>query len=56
MNFNAVIERDIATGTLVGSVPGIPGAHAQGETFEEVRLNLAEVIELLREQGALVHE
>lgn len=56
MNLNAVIERDIATGLLVGSVPGIPGAHTQGETFEEVRINLAEVIELLREQGALVPE
>jgi predicted RNase H-like HicB family nuclease len=48
MNLNAVIERDLATGLLVGSVPGIPGAHTQGETIEEVRANLAEVIELLQ--------
>jgi hypothetical protein len=47
-NFNAIIERDLVTGLLVGSVPGIPGAHTQGETIEEVRANLAEVIELLR--------
>jgi predicted RNase H-like HicB family nuclease len=56
MNLNAVIERDLATGLLVGSVPGIPGAHTQGETIEEVRANLAEVIELLREEGALKPE
>ena len=48
MNLNAVIERDLATGILVGSVPGIPGAHTQGETIEEVRANLAEVIALLQ--------
>ncbi|MCK6433155.1 MAG: type II toxin-antitoxin system HicB family antitoxin [Aquabacterium sp.] len=56
MNLNAVIERDLATGLLVGSVPGIPGAHTQGETIEEVRANLAEVIELLRDEGALQPE
>lgn len=56
MIFNAVIERDLETGLLVGSVPGIPGAHTQGETIEEVRVNLAEVIELLQSQDALVPE
>ncbi|WP_142085546.1 type II toxin-antitoxin system HicB family antitoxin [Acidovorax temperans] len=56
MNFNAVIERDLETGLLVGRVPGIPGAHTQGETIEEVRANLAEVIELLQSQGALEPE
>jgi predicted RNase H-like HicB family nuclease len=56
MFFNAVIERDLATGLLVGSVPGIPGAHTQGETIEEVRQNLAEVIDLLRTEGALQQE
>lgn len=56
MNFNAVIERDLETGLLVGSVPGLPGAHTQGETIEEVRANLAEVIELLQSQGALQSE
>ena len=56
MNLNAVIERDLATGLLVGSVPGIPGAHTQGETIEEVRANLAEVIELLQAENALEPE
>ena len=53
MILNAVIERDIETGLLVGSVPGLPGAHTQGTTVKEVRQNLAEVIELLRNEGAL---
>lgn len=56
MNFNAIIERDLVTGLLVGSVPGIPGAHTQGETIEEVRANLAEVIELLQSEDALTPE
>ena len=56
MNLNAVIERDLATGLLVGSVPGIPGAHTQGETIEEVRTNLAEVIKLLQSEDALEPE
>ncbi len=56
MNLNAVIERDLGTGLLVGSVLGIPGAHTQGETVEEIKANLAELIELLREEGAFVPE
>jgi predicted RNase H-like HicB family nuclease len=56
MILNAVIERDLQTGLLVGSVPGVPGAHTQGVTVEEVRQNLAEVIALLREEGALQPE
>lgn len=53
---NALIERDLATGMLVGSIPGIPGAHTQGETLEEVQANLLEVLALLREQHADVAE
>lgn len=56
MFLNAVIERDLQTGLLVGSVPGIPGAHTQGESVEEVRANLVEVIELLQAQNALTPE
>jgi predicted RNase H-like HicB family nuclease len=56
MILSAVIERDLQTGLLVGSVPGVPGAHTQGETVEEVRQNLVEVIALLREEGALQPE
>lgn len=47
------IEHDPETGLLVASVPGVPGAHTQGTTVEEVRSNLAEVVELLREEDVL---
>jgi predicted RNase H-like HicB family nuclease len=47
----AVIERCPDTNLLVGYVPGFPGAHSQGETFEELNRNLAEVIAMLLEDG-----
>jgi len=50
-NFQAVIERDYATGLLVGYVPGFPGAHSQGETLDELQGNLREVIAMLLEDG-----
>jgi predicted RNase H-like HicB family nuclease len=49
--FSAVIERCPDTGLYVGYVPGFPGAHSQGETLDELYLNLKEVIEMLREEG-----
>lgn len=55
-NLTAIIERDLETGLLVGSVPGIPGAHTQGRSVDEVRANLLEVLELLRDEGALTAE
>ena len=54
--YTAVIERDLDTGLFVGFVPGFPGAHSQGETMEELRANLREVIEMLLEDGEPVHE
>ena len=51
MNFQAVIERDCATGFLVGYVPGFPGAHSQGESLDELNDNLREVIAMLLEDG-----
>lgn len=50
-NFTAVIERDTETGLYVGWVPRFPGAHSQGETLDELRLNLQEVVEMLLEEG-----
>ena len=50
-NFTAVIERDADTGLYVGWVPGFPGAHSQGETLDELRSNIQEVIEMLLEEG-----
>ncbi|MBD3297935.1 MAG: type II toxin-antitoxin system HicB family antitoxin, partial [candidate division Zixibacteria bacterium] len=38
--FNMLVERDPDTGYFVGSVPGWPGAHSQGETLEELEQNL----------------
>lgn len=50
-NFTAAVERDADTGLYVGWVPGFPGAHSQGATLDELRVNLHEVIEMLLEEG-----
>lgn len=50
-HFTAVIERDADTGLYVGWVPGFAGAHSQGETLDELRANLQEVVEMLLEEG-----
>jgi predicted RNase H-like HicB family nuclease len=50
-NYVAVVERDPATGLLVGYVPGFPGAHTQAETLDELQVNLREVVEMLLEDG-----
>ena len=42
----AYVERDTETGLYVGIVPGIPGAHTQGATLDELQANLKEVLEL----------
>ena len=49
--FNMIVERDPKTGAYVGSVPGWPGAHSQGDTLDELQENLREVIEMLLEEG-----
>ena len=49
--FNIVVERDPDTGLYVGYVPGWPGAHSQGESLDELRRNLQEVVEMLLEDG-----
>ena len=46
----AFIEKDPETGLFVGIVPGIPGAHTQGETLDELYRNLKEVVELCLEE------
>ena len=35
----------------MGWVPGFPGAHSQGESLDELRSNLREVIGMLLEEG-----
>ena len=49
--YSAVIERCTQTGLFVGFVPGFSGAHAQGETLDELNRNLQEVIAMLLEDG-----
>ncbi len=49
--YTVVVEQDSATGLFVGSVPGWPGAHSQGETRDELALNMREVIDMLLEDG-----
>ncbi|HLX46442.1 MAG TPA: type II toxin-antitoxin system HicB family antitoxin [Bryobacteraceae bacterium] len=54
-NITAYVEFDPATQLFVGVVPGLPGAHTQGATIEELRSNLKEVLELCLEdyEGSL---
>ncbi|MEI8228989.1 MAG: type II toxin-antitoxin system HicB family antitoxin [Planctomycetota bacterium] len=49
--FTAVIERCPDTALYVGYVPGLPGAHSQGETIDQLNANLAEVIAMILEEG-----
>ncbi len=49
--FTAIIERCPDTELYVGYVPGFPGAHSQGESLDELNVNLREVIEMLLEDG-----
>ena len=46
----AYIEKDIDSGVYVAIVPGIPGAHTQAETLDELQIKLKEVIELCLEE------
>lgn len=50
-NYSAIIEKCKETGMYVGYIPGFVGAHSQGDTLEELRLNLIEVVEMLLEDG-----
>ena len=46
----AYIEKDIESGLYVAIVPGIPGAHTQAKTLDELQNNLKEVLELCLEE------
>jgi predicted RNase H-like HicB family nuclease len=50
-SFTAIVERCSDTGLYVGYVPGFAGAHSQGASLDELKLNLEEVISLLLEDG-----
>ncbi len=51
--FTSVIEKDLDTSLYVGYVLGFAGAHSQGETLDELRENLQEVIEMLLEDEVI---
>lgn len=46
----AYIEKDVESDLYVAVVPGVPGAHTQAETLDELRANLKEVLELCLEE------
>ncbi len=48
--FTAYVEWDPETNLYVGIVPGIPGAHTQAATLDELQKNLKEVLELCLEE------
>jgi len=48
--FTAYVEWDPDSKLYVGIVPGIPGAHTQGVTLDELQKNLKEVLELCLEE------
>ena len=48
--FAAYVEWDPETQLYVGVIPGIPGAHSQGQTLDELQGNLKEVVTLCLEE------
>lgn len=55
-SFTIIVERCPDTNLYVGHVPGFPGAHSQGETLDELRQNITEVIAMLLEDGEPILE
>jgi len=49
--FTAYVEFDPETNLYVGTIPGIPGAHSQGATLDELHENLKEVMSLCLEEN-----
>ena len=54
--FTAYVEWDVETKLYTGFVPGIPGAHSQGVTLDELQKNLKEVLELCLEEHHSLRE
>jgi predicted RNase H-like HicB family nuclease len=55
-SYPAVLERCPETGLLVDHIPGIPGAHTQADSRDELQVNLKEVLSLILEDGEPVIE
>jgi len=49
--YTAIIEKCPDTGLYVGYIPGMPGAHSQAESLDELHNNLQEVLEMILEDG-----
>ena len=49
--FTDYVEWDPETKLYVGIIPGIPGAHTQGATLDELNANLKEVLSLCLEEN-----
>lgn len=45
-----ILKKMRKTGLYVAIVPGIPGAHTQADTLDELQIRLKEVIELCMEE------
>lgn len=50
LKITAYIEKDPETDLYVAIVPGIPGAHTQAKTLDELQKNINEVIKLCLEE------
>ena len=50
LKITAYVEKDMESGLYVAVVPGIPGAHTQAETLDELQTNLKEVLQLCLEE------
>lgn len=48
--FTAYVEWDPETKLYVGIIPGVPGAHTQGATLDELNANLKEVLSMCIEE------
>ena len=53
LTVTAYVRWDESVDLFAGTVPGVPGAHSQGATIEELRDNLREVMEQLAGEGLL---
>ena len=54
--FTAYIEYDEGTKLYVGVVPGVPGAHTQAASLDELNQNLKEVLKLCLEENNELRE
>lgn len=48
--FTAEIIRDAEINQYIGIIPGLPGAHTQASTLDELYKNLREVVQLCLEE------